>query len=175
MTGLLLAAFLAARRWLTRDSLGWLLATMALWALGLASKEMAIVFPLLLWLYVRTVSPPALRVDHPNGLILLTIMAGVLALARTVVLFGPEGTGPVDLRPDLALTQIDVLRRYLVLLVAPHGQTVFHAILPFTGILDGRLWLGVAVLAGLMGWMALVHRRVPAASFGMAWFLLASA
>src|SRR5688500_3599116 len=116
---------------------------------------------------------PAERAAHPNGLALLLVTALAFGVARTVLFLTVETGDPLTIQWSLGVAQIDVLRRYLTLLVAPHGQTIFHAVAPFEGLDDLRLWWALIVAAGLLAWTALVARRVPIATWGMAWFLLA--
>lgn len=172
-TGFLLASFLAARRWLLRDRFAWLLVATALWVMALLAKETAIVLPVLLWAYVRFVLPPTFRIEHPKGLALLALTAVLFIVARAALFLTLESGSPIEIQGQLALTQLDVLRRYITLLLLPHGQTIFHFVPAFSGAGDPRLWLALVVAGAVGAWTVLVHRHVPIASSGVVWFVAA--
>ena len=70
---------------------------------------------------------------------------------------------------------LDVVRRYFVLLVTPGGQSVFHAVESISSLWQWRAAAGVAFTAGLFGLVWISMRRAPLAGLGILWFLFALA
>jgi Flp pilus assembly protein TadD len=68
------------------------------------------------------------------------------------------------------LTQQVVIAKYLQLLVWPAGLTIDHHVLPVLGLADPRLWLGLAVHAGLIGGALAGRRTHPVAAAGILLF-----
>lgn len=165
-----LAALLAARRFLLGHGWPWAAATFVLWLIGLGSKEVAAVLPLALVAYDAFV----LRTPWRRSAILHVPMLAFLGLAgaaRVWILLTIEySQTPFDWR--LALVGIDAIRRYLQLLVWPSGQTIFHSLTTIEGFQDARLLVTAVVLAGAgtAAWrLRHVDRLIP---FGLFWFLL---
>jgi Flp pilus assembly protein TadD len=180
-----LLALAAARRWMLGGGAAWLAATFGLWLLALGSKETAVVFAVVLLAYDRLVlsSPTSKVLSHhiprsPNHRFVrlhapLLLVTGLAVAIRLAVFAAVEHSGQVDLDWGLGLVELDVVRRYLAMLVAPGGQAVFHELTPVTGWLDGRVLSALAVL-GLLGAVAWwVRRREPLVSLGILWFVLA--
>jgi Flp pilus assembly protein TadD len=70
------------------------------------------------------------------------------------------------------LLELDVVRRYLTLMLVPVGQAMFHDVSLLTGVFDPRALLAIAVL-GLLLVLAWRVRKIDGlASFGILWFLL---
>jgi protein O-mannosyl-transferase len=172
-TAFTLLALLAARRWLMGGSGRWLVLAVALWVCGTVSKETTFVFPFILVAYIHFTRPMAPRTEQRKGLTLLMLTVGVLTVGRLVLFFTVEYPQAVSLQWGLAATQIDVLRQYLGLIIAPHDQTIFHVVPAFRGLFDRRVWMSIAVLGAVVAWIRIVRARVPLAAWGMVWFLLA--
>jgi len=169
-----LAALLAGRRWLAGGGVRWGTATIALWVVAIGSKETAAAFPFVLllldWLTIagsaRARKRRAVRIHLP-----LIAAAIAIAVVRISVL---RSEYPRQVAPHFsyALLALDVVRRYLALLVNPARQTIFHAIEPVNGIADARVLLALAVIAGMVIVAWLVRRTCPAAALGLLWFVL---
>ena len=175
-TTFFLAALAAARRWMLGGRAVWLLATFVLWLLALASKETAAVFAAVILLYDRLLLTGTPE-DRKRRLLWLHVpVLGVTVLAvagRLAVLTMLEHPGPVHLDWSLGLLELDVLRRYVTMLILPGGQTIFHELTPVHGWLDARVLMALALL-GLLGAMAWMLRHAEGiVTLGVCWFLLA--
>jgi hypothetical protein len=174
-TTFLLLAFAAARRWMLGGGGVWLAATYGCWLLALASKETAVLFVLVL-LYDRLLldGTAAERRRRLLRLHLPVIALVVAAVAvRLAVFVRVEHSGHLDVDWRFGLLELDVVRRYLGLLVSPRHQTVFHELPPVTGLTEPRVLTAMGVVAAL-GTIAWGLRRVEGlVTFGIAWFMLA--
>jgi len=159
---------------------------MTCFALGLLSKEIAVVLPALLLIYEGLLRqkdviarPRAAAARYlpfvAAGLIYLGVRRLLLGQATvSVVLSGvdPMSGGGRGLLPNL-FTQAKVLFLYLRLIVAPFGQSIDHDVAisssPFEPASAAAL-VGIAVIAAF-AWKA--RRRMPLVSFGLAWFGIA--
>jgi hypothetical protein len=168
-------AMLCGRRWLLDGARKWAAPTLLLWTAALATKEPAAMFPFVLFAYdllmlpataadrrrrVRTVHAPLIGVATVAGIVRLAILARVEYAGRAT------GHWPY------ILVELDVIRRYVGLLVYPTGQALFHEVAAIRTVFDPR---GMIALLGIAAFAAIVWRlrRVDAtACFGMIWFLL---
>lgn len=168
---------LSARHWMRDGGARWWMLTFVSWILALASKESAVMFPLVLFGYDRLVldtgSDAAGRRRRLLGLHLpmLTVAAAGGALRFAVFLF-VEHQGGAAIHWQYGLVELDVFRRYLMLLVYPTGQSIFHQVAPIDGLLDLRAWLAIGVMAILVGGAWYMRRLNGMATFGAYWFLL---
>jgi protein O-mannosyl-transferase len=139
-----------------------------------ASKESAVALPVALWLYDRAFGDASGRrrrawaVHVP--LIAVTALAGAWRIARLVGIQTRE-------LPTLghAATQLVAFWRYVRLMVAPVGQTIFHEVAPVESARDVRPWLALVALVAAAIAIVRVARRpgLPRlAAFGAAWFAL---
>jgi Flp pilus assembly protein TadD len=162
-------ALLAMRRAVVERRAAWWGATLAAYALALASKETAGVLPLALLAYDRLLLDGdrrrLWRVHLP--LVAATLLLGG---ARLWLLWRRQSGSP----PNLAhvATQLWVFWRYLRLMVLPVGQSLMHEVPPVVSPRDWRPWASVAAL--LLSTVALVarRRRAPAPVFGALWWSL---
>jgi len=170
-----LLALLAGRHWLSDGRRRWAAATIALWIGALAAKEPAAMFPFVLiaydWLAIggdaRARRRRLLTVHLP--LVGAAVLAGIIRLA---VLVRVEYPGRATIHWSYILLELDVVRRYVVLLVYPVGQAMFHEVSMIHSILDPRALMSVALVGGLAVLAWRLRRDEPAASFGILWFLL---
>ncbi len=169
-----LSAVLCGRRWLRGDGTTWAIATLTLWVGALASKEIGAMFPFVFWCYDACMTSGSadekrrrlLRVHLP--LMSVSIVAG---LARLVIL-RVEYPGVATVHWSYVLLGLDVIRRYMWLMLIPHGQTIFHEVRAVGSVFDPRALAAIAVL-GLtvaLAWRARRARGI--AALGMFWFLL---
>jgi tetratricopeptide (TPR) repeat protein len=146
---------------------------MASWLLALACKEIAAMFPLLLFAYDYLVAPVDVnerrrrlwRVYVP--LVAVAIVLGVVRLSVLVTIEHPQNV----LRWRFALVELDVFRRYVQLLLLPVRQTIFHAIDPIDRVTDLRALGGLATVL-LFAATIWKLRRQDVISFGLAWFVV---
>ena len=128
-----LLAFVAVRRWLEHGPID--LADGRPWSPSSwlsAAKETAVVLPLLFLYYILLIrdDPPAVRRRHLIMLcvpVLAVALVGRRRAARTVRLRRIRR----DRRLAVALSrliELDVFTRYLALMIAPVGQTIFHGV-----------------------------------------------
>jgi protein O-mannosyl-transferase len=170
-----LPAVMCGRRWLRGDGARWAAFTVAFWMASLASKETAAMFPFVLlaldWFAGESTPEKRRRrlmtVHAP--LIGVTLVAGVARLALLALV---EYPGQIAVHWRYLLLELDVVRRYVWLMVNPRGQTLFHAVAPVGGLLEVRALVAIGAV-GLMIAMAWRLRRVEwPAGFGIFWFLL---
>jgi tetratricopeptide (TPR) repeat protein len=166
---------MCGRRWLGGGGARWAAITIAFWIAALASKETAAMFPFILlaldW-FAGEGTPEGRRrrlmtVHAP--LIGVTLVAGVARLALLALV---EYPGQIAIHWRYLLLELDVVRRYVWLMVNPSGQTLFHAVAPVGGLLEVRALFAIAAV-GVMIAAAWRLRRVEwPAGFGISWFLL---
>lgn len=171
-----LLALLAARRWMVSGGSIWLAGTIGLWLLALGAKETAIVLPLIAFACDRWILEAGDASEAKRRLTRLHLplfaMAALVTIVRLAVFVRVEQRGIFDFQWPLALVELDVARRYLMLLVAPVGQSIFHSIPPISSVLQPPVLVDIA-LAGVCAWLIWSQRRVrPLLSFGLAWFFL---
>jgi protein O-mannosyl-transferase len=169
-----LAALCTGRRWLTDGGAAWGLSTIVLWIAAIGSKETAGAFPVVLLALdsLTLAGPPAEKRRRLFSIHLpLIATACAIAIARLVVLHReyPDQVAPKWSYVPLAL---DVLRRYLALLVNPTRQTIFHAVDMVNGFGDPRSLLAMATVAALVILVWRVRRAQPVIAFGLCWTLL---
>ena len=171
----LLLALLAARRWMYGGGMGWLAVTGSLWLVAMGTKETAAMFPFALILFDRLLCSGS-AADHRRRLVWMHLpLLGVAALAvtaRLFVLVSLEAGGTMQPQWSLGLVELDVVRRYLMLMIMPRDQTVFHAVAPVTGLLDPRVIAGAASVALLIALAWRLRQTAGLAAFGLVWFLL---
>jgi len=169
----LLSAFLCARRWVLGGGAHWWLASAALWLVGIATKETALVAPLLLLVWDLLLvggdgrRRRVLRLHLPIWLI--AVAAGAW---RTTVFVMQEHAGAVQVESHSILQQLDAVRRYALLIIAPVGQSIFHAPASINGWLSPAALEGLVTVAGLGGVAWWLRNRQPAVAFGIIWFLV---
>jgi tetratricopeptide (TPR) repeat protein len=169
----LMVAFISARRAMREGPASLWVLSIAAWFLALACKEIAAMFPFILFAYDYLVAPADVserrrrlwRVYVP--LIAIAIVLGVIRLSVLVTVEHPKSA----LRWRFALVELDVFRRYVQLLLLPVGQTIFHAIDPIERVTDLRAIGGLATVL-LFAATIWKLRRQDVISFGLAWFVL---
>ena len=170
-----LLALLACRRWMRGEGTRWLMVSVGLWVAALSSKEVAVFWPVVASLYDHYILGASetgwkhrfRRVYLP--LLLLTIAAGVARLGILLLVENPDQTG---ITWRFAPLEIIVAFRYFWMLVAPAGQSIFHEVEDVRSVLDVRLYLALAWLAGWLSLAWRLRRRNALIAVGMVWFLL---
>jgi len=178
-TTFLLAAFLAGRRWLAGGGAKWAGAMIAFWCAALASKETAAMFPFVVAAYAflrgdlvdgRASGGRAGRGFSPafliSAMIAFTVLAGI---GRLYVLAAIEYPGRVAIHWPYIPLDINVTARYLLLLLRPAGQTIFHSVPlpPFFSLVNVLSIAGVAAPL-IVAWR--IRGDEPAAALGIVWF-----
>ena len=173
--GFFFLALMAGRRWLRGDGMRWAVATILLWLESLASKEIGAMFPFVLALDDALVAAPPSDERRRRWLTVHLPLIGVAVIAglvRIAILTRIESPGQAVVHWPYALVALDVIRRYLGLMVYPRNQTLFHAVPGIDGFFEMRA-IGAVLLVGLMVWTAWKLRRdAGTVSFGILWFLL---
>jgi len=169
-----LLAMLSARKWMFSRRPVWWVLTAICWAAALATKEIAAMFPLVLLAYERlvlTLSPSDRRRVFWKLHVPLLAIALVGGLARIAVLALVEHPGAVQVHWSYALVAADVVRRYVLLMLVPTGQTIFHAV-PATTLEDPRALAAIGSIAIILGVAWAARRSSGLATLGLCWFLL---
>lgn len=170
---LTLSATLAARRGLASARDGWLVVALLAWLGALAAKEVAALWPLLILMYDVVVlrGDVAARRRRWRGLHLpLLAVTALVAVFRLVVFATVEHAGQVRVDWALLLVELDVIRRYVSMLLVPAGQSIFHPVSAVTDPVHAAAAIAVVALLAALIWLR--RRRSPLASFGLLWFLL---
>jgi hypothetical protein len=170
-----LGALTAGARWLSGDGERWAAATVALWAMSLATKELGAMLPFVLVAYAELLLQPTPqeRRRHWRTVHLpLIAIAAAAGLARVAILTRVESPGEAAVTWPYALVALEAVRRYVLLLVNPHGQTIFHEVAGFAGVGDPRALLAIVSVAALGVFAWSTRHRSPVAAFGIVWFLL---
>jgi hypothetical protein len=142
-------------------------------ALALASKETALVLPIVFLAYDWLIRPGADDLRRRRLFIVclpasvLFILAGLYRLTRLQV----SATGAVSAVLN-AETQAIVIWRYVRLLVWPFGQSIMHSVHRVTGFVDPLAIVSIVALALLIGIAVAIRRSYPVAAFGILWFLV---
>jgi tetratricopeptide (TPR) repeat protein len=173
-----LIALLWMRRWMFGGGRRWLIAAIAAWVAGLASKETAAVFPLLLAGYRVCMGQgmqPDVRRRLTRAAATLTAAMAAVGCLRLGLLLAVENPGNARFHWELLLVNLDVIRRYFVLLAMPGSQSIFHPVVSISSLLDWRAVGAVAFTTALAGLAWQCRRQCALATLGMLWFLLALA
>ncbi len=142
-------------------------------ALGILSKPPALVFPLLLFLYLRLIDDErtgrALQRTLPS--IALIAALGIFSAIMTPPAFNPGAYSPGGYR----MTQPLVMLRYFMKFFVPTGLSADTDHTPLNSLLDDGGIQGMLFLAALIGAIAWAARRreMRPVAFGLAWFLVA--
>jgi hypothetical protein len=188
VTAWFLAGLLAGRRWIRGGGTRWALLTLGCWIAALASKETAAMFPFVLfgmdWLAAGP-RPGSRDAQNDGGWgleagvriraarLYLPMMGLAVAggLGRLLVLRF-EYPDSVAIHREYILVELDVLRRYIALMLRPAGQTMFHAVPAIDSLLHPRALAAIALVAAIVALAWRIRRAAGIASLGIAWFLL---
>lgn len=169
-----LLGFLAGRRWLLGGGRRWWLACVAAWLAGVLAKETAAMLPAVLIAYDWFVLEGSreerrrrfLRLQLPMLALALAAGIGRIAVLKLIEFPGQPGT---DGR--YALVQIEVIWRYLILFLAPRGQSIFHGV-SLIDVASMRAMVNLAALAAFLAVAWRLRRGHGLVGFGLVWFLL---
>lgn len=169
-----LSALLCARRWMKGDGTAWWLGSIGLWVAALFTKEIAVMFPLVLFGYDRWLLSGRPEERRRRLLRLHLPLFGVALAAgavRVAVFIALEHPGDVSVEWLSVFDELDVIRRYLVLMLVPGGQAIFHEVVPVQTVFDRRVVMGVAVVGSIVALAWRLRRVAGGVSFGLFWFL----
>lgn len=170
-----LLALLGYARWRAGDRLPTYAASLTMFALALASKEVAVTLPLILALYdwergdLRTLRAAASALPRyaPYGLVL-----GLYWVARLAVIGHgaiPDATSLQGLTTRV-LTTLKIAGWYVALTVVPYPPNAYYWIDPVTLPPDLFWWLAVLTLGAGLALTALAAVRAPTLAVGALWF-----
>ena len=178
-----LAGLLCGRRWMRGDGAAWAMLTVGFWVAALATKETAAMFPFVLFACDRLIDHASSTPPNPSQrtadarrrfltihlpLMATAVAAGVVRLAILRI----EYPNQVSVHPRYVLLALDVVRRYVWLLLYPMNQALFHAVADVRSLFEPRALFAIAS-TGLMMALAWRSRRAePLVSVGIVWFLL---
>lgn len=171
-----LSSFLALTRSLVDSSRAWALAGVLLLVLALASKEQAVILPILLLAYDVLRSGPR-SVRTLRWRLHLPLLGGVLLLgvARVALYMRIEHPETAAFGWQYLPVQVVVLARYIGLLILPSQQSIVHPVEMVNSLLDVRLLVAGGVVMLLVGEAIRCRRRSPLVTFGIIWFLTVQA
>ena len=169
------AAILCGRRWLGGDGARWALFTVGFWAAGLATKETAAMLPLVLLAYDWAMLPGPSDEKAPPFPARASAACddgGCWQGSFAWPFCASSTRGAATIHWSYTLIALDVARRYVMLILNPTGQAMFHEVAAVSSILAPRALVALAglVLCGAFAWS--MRRRAGLASFGIVWFLL---
>ena len=149
---------------------GWYLVPLAL---AILSKPPSLIFPALLFAYVRLFEEASTRRAIVRCLpaLLVTAAAGGLMVAMTPPTFAPTGGSAMAYR----ITQPLVALRYFQSFFVPTGLTVDTDLTAVDSVFAGGAWLGLVFVIGVVVAAAWCSSRCDwrPTAFGLWWFLLA--
>jgi Tfp pilus assembly protein PilF len=170
-----LLALLGYARWRAGERLATYAASLAMFALALASKEVAVTLPLILALYdwgrgdlrTRRALASALPRYAPYGLVF-----GLYCVARLAVIGQgalPDATTLHGLTSRV-LTTLEIAGWYVALTVVPYPLNAYYWIEPVTLPPDPSWWLAVLALGAGLALTVLAAQRAPKVAVGALWF-----
>jgi tetratricopeptide (TPR) repeat protein len=169
-----LSALMAARRWmLTRGRLA-MAAMVVLLVAALATKEIAAMFALVVLAIDRlaplgTPEDRARRLKHLHIPLLIVTLA--VAATRVAVLLAIEHADKPGVLWSLLPVELDVIGRYLGLLLLPVGQSISHEV-AFPTFRSPGLLVTIGLIAWCLWQIWRPLRRDGLAVLGVLWFLL---
>jgi hypothetical protein len=152
----------------------WAALTVGLWLAALATKESAAMFPFVFLAYdwLGAEGTEAARRRRLLTVHLPLVGTAVLAgIVRLLIFARIEYVGQTSIHWNYVLLEMDVIRRYVWMMIHPAGQSIFHEVAA-VGLLDPRLWLAAFVLGVTVALSWRLRRADWVASFGILWFLL---
>ena len=163
------SALLTARAALLRGGWAWGGAALC-WSLALLSKEVALLFPAVVFAYDYLLLPDS-AARRRQRLWRLYLPCAVLLVAGAAYRLS-RASGPMSIdAPLLNLwTQSIVMWRYVALAIAPVGQSIMHSVHRVSTLGDPRAVLAVLGIVIVLAGAVLVRRISPLVAFGLFWF-----
>jgi tetratricopeptide (TPR) repeat protein len=167
--------FLRAHGW---SRARWYGAALAMMGIGLLFKEAAVTLPPVL-LLLEALGPKigAPRTGPWWRALLRSLPFWAMGVGHLVFLSRPlQSYNPGSLTPQVLLARLpgslETLARYVGLLVFPVTMRPFYDLPRPTSVLEPWPLAGAGLLVGLLALGCLAWRRLPAAAFGLGWFLV---
>ena len=151
-------------------------AAIVLFFCALASKEVAVVLPVILIAYdwiARDADPGERRRRLWRLYLPLFAVVLVLGSARVWRYVFFERWQSAGVQWLNGLLELHVLQRYISLLFVPRSLSIVPAVASISSVLDFRIVTGAITLAACIGVAVFAWRRERLATFGMVWFLIA--
>ena len=170
-----LIAFLCLRAWAFGARAALLALGIGAWVLALASKEVAVMLPVVLLAYDKLLLSPA---DEARSKRLARVYIPMLAfvavagVARMAVFAGVENASRASFSWMNMLVGLDVVRRYVALMFLTAPQSIFHSALLPSSILRPIVILNALWMIGLVILAWRVYLRAPLVAFGTIWFVV---
>jgi Flp pilus assembly protein TadD len=170
-----LGGLLAARRWMLCRGARWWVLALVLWDAAIATKEIAVVFPVVLFFYDRLLVGGSreerqwrlARLHAP-----LVALAAAIGLVRLAVISWVEHPGGAVVHWRYGLMELDVIRRYFTMILVPSGQSIFHEVADISGLSDPRGWIAILAVGSMLAVAWSLRRSLGIVSLGILWFLL---
>lgn len=157
----------------------WRAASLFSCAIALLFKEMALTLPILVGAYAFTFAPAGAIVKHRiraaflRSWPYLVLVGGYLLLRYQVLGFISKSQQVWSLSVWAQfLSILHLATQYWYKLVVPVNLNAFYTFHPVYGLGDGRAWAAITCVGGLVGFIWYGFRRVPLASFSIAWVFL---
>lgn len=174
---LFLASLLAFMRGFDGPRGPWFAAGAVLFALALGAKETAAMLPFVLLAYdafrlkgtAGTIQRSPLQWKVHVPLIAVVSLVGAVRIWFYMRVEHPIAAG---IQWEHALVELDVMAKYLTLLVIPVSLSIVHAVYPITTLLDVRVLLAIGILGTAVAAGVFSYRRQPLVTFGLVWFVL---
>lgn len=167
-----IGALLAARAAMMSRSFVQLLIAIVCAMLALASKETALVLPIVFLLYDWLVRPGP-DDGRPRRLAAILTVLGLFAVAAAFRLSTlTQSTGGWRAGFLNLLTQAIVIWRYVGLLVWPAGQSIMHSVHRVVTPADPLAWAAIVGLVLVTIAAIGIRRSAAAVAFGVLWFLI---
>jgi tetratricopeptide (TPR) repeat protein len=174
-----LSAYVRARLTVNGNPVKWYALSLTAAFLGMFTKETAATLPLavvLVEFFFFSPTLPALRTRAkslaPYGLLLLMLPVSYLVIGSYKGTLLPGDVAAIS-RGDYLITQCNVVRTYLRLLVLPVAQNLDYDYPVYHSLFRAETFLSFLLVLGLVLTGLLLFRRDPLLSFGILFFFLA--
>jgi tetratricopeptide (TPR) repeat protein len=165
-----LSAILAGRHWLQRHGGVWWVLVTVFWLAALATKEIAVMLPVVLICYERLIIRPN-ESERRRSLIFLMLPLAIVSAGTRLATFTFTEHPGIALQWEAAPQQLLVLGRYLALMLRPEGQLIFHTAAPVT-FADFSIYVAAVMLLIALSVAWIVRKALGIVTFGVFWFLL---
>ena len=157
----------------------WLASSLALFAISLLFKEMALTLPIVAGAYSFTFEPgkfswkDRIRLGVQRSWPYLVVVAGYLLLRYQVLGFISKSQQVWSLSVWAQfLSILHLATQYWYKLVVPVNLNAFYTFDPVYGLGDGRAWAAIVCVGALISSIWYGFQRAPLASFSAAWVFL---
>jgi tetratricopeptide (TPR) repeat protein len=151
--------------------------SLGLFALGLLSKEVALVFPLLVVAYDLARAKRGRVQKSPSELAkrygLLLAVTGAYGVLRFGPFVGPPRSATYigGTLAGAVLSTLGIFAQYLRLLFFPLRLNADYVVKPVTSLTELQTLMGLIALGALLAAAVAFYRRKPIVAFGLAWLM----